>query len=82
MTELVLGTLMDLVGRKIPSITGLVIAGTGTLLFPVPHRLVGLYFCRVAIDVGILPIEWSPYGVDYFHGESLGLYCGYMQVLT
>lgn len=37
MTELVLGTLMDLIGRKIPSIAGLLIAGTGTLLCPVPN---------------------------------------------
>ena len=60
-TELVLGTLMDLVGRKIPSIAGLLLSGTGTLVSPWPNKLVGIYVLRCAINIGCLPLLWSPF---------------------
>ena len=81
-TGLFLGSLMDLVGRKLPSVAGLLISGTGTLLNPVPSNLLGLYFCRVMVNIGALPFLWSPYQVDYIKPQSLGLLSSYMTVVA
>ena len=77
LTELFLGALMDAVGRKLPSIIGLFIAGTGTLLSPVPSKMPGLYVLRILTNIGVLPLLWSPYMVDYIQRESLGLLAAY-----
>ena len=76
-TELILGTLMDVFGRKAISITGLLVAGLASLSSPFPRRLIGIYCLRCAANIGILPLLWSPYSIDYVYGESLGLYAGY-----
>ena len=81
-TALMLGSLMDLFGRKIPSIAGLMVASIGILLSPVPQNLPGLYICRILSNVGCLPFMWSPYSVDYIKEETLGLYSAYITVLS
>lgn len=81
-TQLMLGGLMDLIGRKVPSILGLFIAAIGILLSPVPPNLPGLYVCRVMTNVGCLPFMWSPYSVDYIKKETLGLYSAYVTIIS
>lgn len=82
LSELFLGALMDAVGRKLPSVIGLFIAGTGTLLSPVPSKMAGLYVLRIITNVGVLPLLWSPYMVDYIQRESLGLLAAYSTVIA
>ena len=79
-TQLALGALMDLYGRKIWSVGGLALATLGTLMSPVPTNLPALYVCRVITNVGTLPFMWSPYSVDYIMKESLGLFAAYMSL--
>ena len=64
-SQLFLGSLMDLVGRKKPSIIGLLMASLGILFSPLPPNIPGLYVCHIMIQVGCLPFLWSPYSVDY-----------------
>lgn len=81
-TELILGTLMDLVGRKIPSIAGLILAASATLATPFPKKIGWIYAIRCLTNVGTLPLVWSPFSVDYVDSESLGLYSGFKTVIT
>ena len=76
-TELFLGTLMDVFGRKAISVSGLLIAGLASLSSPFPRRLIGVYCLRCTANIGNMPLLWTPYSVDYVQRESLGLYAGY-----
>ena len=77
LTVMILGTIMDMFGRKIPSIVGVVIAAIGMTLMPIPKKLSGLYILRCLIEIGVLPLKWSPFVVDYICKQSLGLYSAY-----
>ena len=69
-SELLLGTAMDLFGRKIPVVGGVFLAGMATFISPLPKRLLGLYFARSLANIGCIPSLWSPYGADYVAPES------------
>ena len=56
---------MDKIGRKIPSLVGLFIAGAATILNPVPSDIWPLYILRIALNTSVIPMLWSPYMVDY-----------------
>ena len=79
-TELFIGYAIDLFGRKMLSIAGVILAGTGTFCSPLPARLGGLYFFRVMITIGILPLHLSPYIIDYVKRESIGRALAYLSV--
>ena len=64
---------MDLVGRKLPVVGGVFLAGIATFISPLPANLLGLYFARAMANIGCIPLLWSPYGVDYVATESQGL---------
>ena len=81
-SEIALGTLMDLMGRKVLSISGLAIAGIGTLISPLPKQIYGLYIIRCVIDIGVIPMLWTPFSVDYIQKESLGLLTVYATLVT
>lgn len=80
--EMVLGTLMDLVGRKVPMVTGMLLAGLMTALIPFPRKLAWLYCIRCFINIGIQPLMQSPFSVDYIQKESQGLYGAYSSIIT
>ena len=80
-TELVIGTLMDMYGRKFISVAGLLFSGVSTLVTPLPTRLIGIYCLRCTVNIGVIALVWSPFGVDYIHGASLGLFSGYNTIL-
>jgi MFS family permease len=65
--ELLLGALMDKVGRKYTSIVGLAIAGVATVFMPLFSMPVSpyLYILRVVQELGMVPNENSPLYLDY-----------------
>ena len=80
--ETVLGTIMDLVGRKGPTVSGLVLTCVMTILVPFPRKLAWLYAIRCFINIGVQPLIQSPYASDYIALESQGLIGAYYQILT
>ena len=71
-TEFFIGYAMDLFGRKMLTISGLLLSGTATFCSPMPSDLTGLYFFRVMTVVGNVPMLNSPYVIDYVSKGSLG----------
>lgn len=71
-TEFFIGYAMDLFGRKMLTIFGLLLSGTATFCSPMPSSLTGLYFLRIMTVVGNLPSLNSPYLIDYVSKGSLG----------
>ena len=55
-TEIFLGYLQEVVGRKIPCIVGLTISGIGLIVSPLPKQVGGLYIGRVMAGIGVLPL--------------------------
>ena len=78
--NLFLGSLMDLIGRKLISVAFLGISGVTVTAIWIPKGLGGVYACRIINNIGLLPLSWSPYGVDYIKKESQGILGAYMVV--
>lgn len=54
--DLVLGTLMDILGRKGPSIFGILVAGISLVLMPIPDQIYPyMATLRILIALGVLP---------------------------
>ena len=81
-TELVLGYIMDYFGRKIPCVVGLILAGGAFIGSPLPSRVSWLYFFRMTMNVGALPILYSPYQIDYVHKGSMGKLQALMSIVS
>ena len=56
MFGLVLGTLMDIVGRKIPTVAGLFVTGIFTSIIPVPKHIAWLYLFRCINNIATMPL--------------------------
>ena len=66
MLDLVLGSLMDLFGRKTLSLSGFIIAGGAQIIMPFcPQIYPGMLICRILIAVGVLPGLNTPLVLDY-----------------
>ena len=78
--NLILGSLMDLIGRKLISVVFLGISGVTVTAIPFPTGMGGVYACRIINSIGLLPLSWSPYGVDYIKKESQGILGAYMVI--
>jgi len=63
---------MDTVGRKWPCVIGLALCGGAFILSPIPTNYIGLYFCRSVSAIGILPVMYSPYQIDYVYKYNMG----------
>ena len=59
--ELFLGHVMDIMGRKWPSVFGLVLSAGAFICSPLPNKLYGLYICRCIGNIGYLPLIYSPF---------------------
>ena len=81
-SEFLVGYAMDLFGRKGPTVAGLVMAGLSTFAMPIPKKLGGLYCLRALTNIGSLPINGSPYMVDYVQKESLGRMSGILALVS
>mmetsp|Transcript_27078 Transcript_27078/g.36877 ORF Transcript_27078/g.36877 Transcript_27078/m.36877 type:complete len:80 (-) Transcript_27078:904-1143(-) len=69
----ILGAVMDLCGRKIPSIGGYLICGLTLILMPYFHKVYPeLLLFRILLSTGMLPAISSPLVVDYVQKQSLG----------
>lgn len=64
-TEMILGYLMDLFGRKVLLVSGLALTCIGVILQALPKQLVYLYLVRIVTNIGVVPYLVSPYLVDY-----------------
>ena len=69
-TEVFLGYIQEVIGRKIPCVVGLTISGLGLIASPLPKHVGGLYVGRVMAGTGVLALMYSPYTVDYIERES------------
>lgn len=81
-SELFVGYALDLFGRKTVTITGLAVASFAVTMKPVPQHIGYLYILRFFTNVGCIPMLYTPYALDYVKHDSLGLYCGYSQVMS
>ena len=81
-SEFVIGSAMDLFGRKGITVFGLFVAGLGLAAQPLPSQIGWLYPLRVISCVGVIPALYTPYTVDYVKKESLGLLNGYITIMS
>ena len=64
--DLILGSLMDLFGRKALSLVGFAIAGVAQIIMPICPRIYpGMLICRILLAVGLLPALNTPLVLDY-----------------
>ena len=77
-----MGYALDLFGRKKLTVIGLMISGIAIGCQPLPANLTGLYILRTIASIGILPVLYTPYTVDYIKKGSLGLITGYYTVIA
>ena len=81
--DLILGSLMDLFGRKYLSLTGFIIAGAAQIIIPFSKKIYpGMLICRILISVGILPGLNTPFVLDYVAQESLGLASAHINMIS
>ena len=79
---LLLGTLLDIIGRKIPTVAGLFVTGIFTSIIPLPEHIAWLYLFRGLNTIGTIPLFQSPYAIDYIATESLGLNGAYGAIVA
>ena len=71
--NVLLGTLMDIFGRKGVSLVGFTLASMALVMMPLCHRIYpGLLICRLILAIGLLPASNSPFIIDYVDDTSLG----------
>ncbi len=77
--DLVLGVIFDTVGRKIPTVVGLLLCGVSIILTPYCHRIYPEYLIlRIFMSLGIIPGVNTPLAPDYVQEQSLGLANAYV----
>lgn len=77
--DLVLGVIFDTIGRKTPTVIGLIVAGTsiiGTPFFTEVYP--GFLLMRIFMSLGIIPGVNTPLLPDYVQEKSLGLASAYV----
>ena len=74
--EITLGYLQDLFGRKWINIGGLLSASVAVVCMPLPHRIFALYFLRALTNAGFIPVNYTPFTLDYVAKDSLSLQAG------
>ena len=73
MLDLLLGTSMDIFGRKGVSLVGFALASLALTMMPSCHKVYpGLLICRLLLAIGLLPASNSPFIIDYVDQASLG----------
>ena len=63
--ELVIGSVMDIFGRKTVSIGGLLMVSVVMACKPLLNSLTALYALKILTSIGVVPLLYSPYSVDY-----------------
>ena len=81
-SEFILGYLMDLFGRKHLNVGGLIVASIAVFCKPLPQQIGYLYAFRILTNVGLLPMLYTPYILDYVRKQSLGLLMGYQSAIA
>ena len=79
--EILLGFLQDLIGRKVLTVAGMMIASISVICKPLPNHLVGLYCLRFCTNMGLIPIMYTPFAIDYVHKDSLSITAGVMSIV-
>ena len=80
--EVLLGFLQDLLGRKVLTVTGMMIASASVICKPLPNHIAGLYCLRFCTNMGLIPIMYTPFTIDYIHKDSLSLTAGLMTIVS
>lgn len=71
--EFLFGTMMDIIGRKIPIVIGMVVGGGGLILMTFFDEVYPtLVLLSIAVSVAILVPNMAPLLLDYVKTESLG----------
>lgn len=69
-----LGALMDVIGRKIPIVVGLMLTGASLIVMTRCHEVYPtLAILSCITSISILPTEISPFVIDYVTTESMGV---------
>lgn len=63
--ELLIGSAMDLFGRKTITVAGLFVASIAVFFKPLIGSLAGLYVLKLFSSIGAVPLIYSPFPVDY-----------------
>ena len=79
--EVLLGFLQDLLGRKVLTVAGMMIASTSVICKPLPNNIAGLYCLRFCTNMGLIPIMYTPFTIDYIHKDSLSVTAGFMSIV-
>ena len=64
-TEIIIGTAFDVIGRKSVTVGGVLLVGLAMACKPLAGSLGVLYALKVASSIGIVPLMYSPYPIDY-----------------
>lgn len=71
---LFLGLIFDTVGRKVPTVIGLICVGLSIIALPYLAPSITAFICmRVIMSLGIIPGVNTPLMPDYVQAKSLGL---------
>ena len=79
--EVLLGFLQDLLGRKALTVAGMMIASISVICKPLPNNISGLYCLRFCTNMGLIPIMYTPFTIDYVHKDSLSVTAGVMSIV-
>ena len=76
-----LGMLFDTMGRKLPLVTGFLVAGLSILATPfLKHSIYpGFLMMRILMTLGVIPAVNTPLLPDYVESKSLGLANAYVR---
>ena len=64
-TELMIGSMMDIFGRKSVSVGGLFLVSVVMTCKPLLNSLAALYVLKLFTNIGAVPFLYSPYPMDY-----------------
>lgn len=77
-----IGYLMDLIGRKKFIVGGLLMVCIFVFIKPMFKNENCLYTFRIFTNLGLIPMLYTPYTIDFVRSKSLGLLMGYNSMIA
>ena len=73
---------MDLFNRKKYTVGGLLMVSIFVFIKPLFTNEINLYTFRIFTNLGLIPMLYTPYTVDFIRKQSLGLLMGYNSMIA